>query len=278
MRINLLKFLLSLLLVLFVPVANAENVDIGDIEVEYHKMGNGDPIILINGFGNPLDYWPPRLLDELKQNYTVITFDNRGVGNSTAGEKKFTIEQFAEDTNKFLDAINITKVHVLGFSMGGRIAQELALSHPEKIDKLIIYATACSGTRQIPADSQVMEILSDEKTKPTEMKKKLKTALYPRGFDFSTLPKSKEIVSDKTLSLQQKAIANWSGVCNELNNIQKPTLVIVGTKDNLTPPANSLLIAKNIPGAWLIKIEGGMHPVMFQYPEKFTNIILFFLS
>ena len=253
-------------------------VKVGDIDMAYKKFGKGEPILLINGFGNSLDDWHPIFLQKLADNYTVITFDNRGVGNTTFGDRKFTIKQFAWDTNNFLEAINVTKTHVLGFSMGGRIAQELAVDNPDKIDKLIIHATACSGTKQEPAFPEVLNILSDKKLTADEMSEKLRTVLYPEGFDFGTLPKSKVTVSDKTIALQREAISQWPGVCKQLRDIDKDTLVIVGTEDNLAPPSNSLQISSEIPGAWLVQIKNAGHPLEMQFPEKFSNVILIFLE
>lgn len=253
-------------------------VHVGDIDIAYKKFGKGEPILLINGFGNSLDDWHPIFLEKLAKNHTVITFDNRGVGNTTFGDKKFTIKQFAWDTNKFLEAINVTQADVLGFSMGGRIAQELAVNNPEKIDKLIIHATACSGTEQDPATPEVLKILSDKKLTANEMKVKLRTVLYPEGFNFDALPKSKVIVSDKTIALQREAISKWPGVCKQLSDIDKDTLVIVGMEDNLAPPSNSLQISSEIPGAWLVQIKNAGHHLEMQFPEKFSKVILVFLE
>lgn len=251
---------------------------VGDIDIAYKKFGKREPILLINGFGNSLYDWHPIFLEKLAKNHTVITFDNRGVGNTTFGDKKFTIEQFAWDTNNFLEAINVSQTDVLGFSMGGRIAQELAVNNPDKIDKLIIYATACSGTEQDPATPEVLKILSDKKLTADEMREKLRAVLYPEEFDFDALPKSKVIVSDKTIALQREAISQWSGICKQLSDIDKDTLVIVGTEDNLAPPSNSLQISSEIPGAWLIQIKNAGHPLEKQFPEKFSNVILVFLE
>lgn len=253
-------------------------VRVGDIDMAFKMFGKGEPILLINGFGNTLDHWHPLFLEKLAKNHTVIVFDNRGVGNTTFGEKKFTIKQFAHDTNEFLEALNVTRAHVLGFSMGGRIAQELALSNPEKIDKLIIYATACSGTDQDPATPEVLKILSDKELTADKIREKLRAELYPKGFDFSTLPKSQEIILDKTIELQREAITEWPGVCKQLSDIDKDTLVIVGTEDNLALPSNSLQIATEIPGAWLVQIKNAGHPLEMQFPEKYSNIILVFLE
>jgi len=271
-----LKILLLLLFIVFLPIANAENIKIDDITMKYNKVGTGEPIILISGWGNPLDYWPPDLIQKLSKNYTVITFDNRGIGNSTSGSKSFTIKQFAQDTYSLMNKLNITKAHVLGYSMGGMIAQELVLAHPEKVNKLIIQSSHC-GQNITPASSEIMKILTSTTLTPTQMKEKLKPLLFPIGYNFSTLPKTTEIVNDKPMKSQQNAIVNWKGTCDVLKNIkQSSTLVIVGKTDNFTPPPNSVTMAKNIKGSWLIQLDGG-HPIGFTN-SKFADSILLFLN
>jgi pimeloyl-ACP methyl ester carboxylesterase len=275
-----MKFLLFLVLipisfVLILPLAHAETIKVDDITMKYNKMGTGDPIILISGWGNPLDYWPSEMIQKLSENYSVITFDNRGIGNSTTGTKSFTIKQFATDTYSLMNKLNITKAHILGYSMGGMIAQELVLTHPEKVDKLILQSTHC-GQNQIPPSSDVMGILTDSKLTGTQMKEKLKTVLFPIGYNFSSLPKSTEIVTDSAIAKQQSAITSWKGTCDVIKNIKKDTLVIVGKTDNFTPAGNTLTLAKNIKNAWSVYLDGG-HPIGFTSP-KFNDCVMLFLN
>ena len=122
-----------------------KKVHVGDIDINYKMFGKGQPLLLINGFSAPLEFWDPTLLMNLAYNHTVIPFDNRGIGNSTVGHKNFTIAQFANDTSSLMDALSIKKPDVIGWSMGGMIAQELALNHPDKVDKLVIYGSSCGG-------------------------------------------------------------------------------------------------------------------------------------
>jgi pimeloyl-ACP methyl ester carboxylesterase len=254
-----------------VPVVNAEQVKVGDIEVKYDTMGKGDPILLINGFADHLDSWNPKLKQKLAENHTVITFNNRGIGNTTTGDKEFTIKQFALDTKLFLDAINVTNADVLGFSMGGMIAQELALIS-DKVDKLIIQSSHC-GQYLTPLKEKVLEALEAE---PSEVRQKIREVIYPEGYNVN-LRKSSEVVTAEAIRAQQNAIASWVGTCHELNNINEETLVLVGKNDNLTPPEDSLAMSKKINGSMLIQIEGG-HPIEEMYPEKVANTVLFFLK
>jgi pimeloyl-ACP methyl ester carboxylesterase len=111
----------------------AKKAHVGDIDIAYKVFGRGEPFLLISGSGLVMDAWDHSILRDLSSNHTVIIFDNRGIGNTTAGTKPFSIIQFAKDTAGLLDALKIQKADVLGFSMGSFITQELALLHPEKV-------------------------------------------------------------------------------------------------------------------------------------------------
>jgi hypothetical protein len=115
-----------------------KKVHVGDIDIAYKTFGRGDPVLLISGSGNVMDVWPTHFLKELASNHTVIIFDNRGVGNTTVGTRPFSIAQFANDTVGLLDALDIQRTDVLGFSMASFIAQQLTLMHPERVNRLVL--------------------------------------------------------------------------------------------------------------------------------------------
>lgn len=261
-----------------------KKVHVGEIDIAYKMFGKGNPILLINGFSAPLDFWDPILLEKLALNHTVITFDNRGIGNTTSDNKKFTITQFANDTSGLLDALKIKKIDVIGWSMGGMIAQELALMHPDKVGKLVIYASTCGGSESTPPSPEVIKALSNRSGTQLERLQRVLPILFPEEWRtqnpnyLQNLPRTTETIPIKTLDQQTEAIINWAGTCSQLNSLIQQTLVIVGTDDVLTVPANSLLITEKIPGAWLVQVQGGGHAVMLQYPEKFSNIVLTFLQ
>jgi pimeloyl-ACP methyl ester carboxylesterase len=129
----------------------AKKVKVDDIDVSYKMFGKGEPLLLIPGYSMTMDMWDPIVLDKLSSNHAIIIFDNRGIGNTTAGIKPSSIQQFANDTAGLIDALSIKKpVDILGLSMGGFIAQELTLLHPEKVNKLIIHASSCGGKQSLP--------------------------------------------------------------------------------------------------------------------------------
>jgi pimeloyl-ACP methyl ester carboxylesterase len=266
-----------------------KKVHVGDIDIAYKTFGKGDPILLISGSGNAMDLWSSSMLQGLSSNHTVIIFDNRGVGNTTSGIKPFSIQQFANDTVGLLDALKIQKADVLGFSMASFIAQQLTLMHPEKVNRLILYGASCGGQEGIPQSPQVVKIISDLVNNRTQDVSAFLSITFPPEWikeypDYlESFPKSAEIVPPTTLVKQFNAVekwldTNWSGVCSQLPNISKPTLIITGTEDVAVPAANSLILAQKIPGAWLVQIKGAGHGLMYQYPEEFSSILLTFLS
>ena len=262
----------------------SKKVHVGDIDIAYKIFGKGEPILLINGYSHSMDNWDPTLLERLASNHTVIIFNNRGIGNTTSGENRFfSIAQFANDTAGLLDVLEIKQADILGYSMGGFIAQELALTHPDRVGKLIIYASICGGNESILA-SQVINILSNGSGTAMERIEKFLPLFFPEKWRnenpnyLERIPKTIETIPNKTLDQHTEAMFNWTGTCSKLKNITQPTLVIVGTDDVVTLPANSLLITERIPGAWLVQIKGAGHGLMYQYPEQFNKILQTFLS
>lgn len=262
----------------------AETVYVGDIDIAYELSGEGEPLILIMGYSGTMDLWAPEVLQELAAHYKVIIFDNRGMGKTTASDKEFAIELFTDDTAGLLDALNIECAHVLGWSMGTNIAQELALRHPDKVNKLILYAADCGGEEAIQPSQEVLEVLADTSGTPEERGERLFKLLFPLKWleehpDPGTyFPLPTEISSPENIERQYKAMDNWTGSFSRLPQITQDTLLITGTDDVLTPRENSFIIAERIPGAWLVQFKDAGHGVMYQYPEKFSRIVLTFLQ
>jgi pimeloyl-ACP methyl ester carboxylesterase len=242
-----------------------KKVHVGDIDIAYKTFGKGEPFLLISGAGNKMDDWEPTTLKNLSTNHTVIIFDNRGVGKTTTGTKPFSVQQYVNDTVGLLDALRIQKADVLGFSQGSFTAQQLAISHPEKVNRLILYAASCGGKESIPPSS---EFFKSSRDFMSNLSKGISTP--PPGFTLNT------VIQQNKVGLSWLT-TNWSGICDQLQNISKPTLVIAGT-DDIVPVANSLVIAAKIPGAWLVQIKGAGHDLMDKYPDKFNKVLQTFLS
>ena len=259
----------------------SQKIRVGDIDIAYKMFGKGDPILLIPGFSMTKEMWGP-ILNDLAENRTVIIFDNRGIGETTAGNRTFSMDLFVNDTAGLIDALAIEKpIDVLGLSLGGMIAQELAISYPEKIKHLIVVASSCGGEESLPPQLSTRDLQSMQTG--TANKSLFLHALFP---DKWIQENSDEInrtfvlpqVSQENLLKYGEALGKWKGSCNSMSNIDKPVLVMTGTEDITSPPTNSLKIAEKIPGAWLIQIQGGGHGVMQQYPATVNDIIETFLS
>ena len=202
-----------------------------------------------------------------------------------------------------LDALNINKADVFGYSLGSFIAQQFAVMYPEKTNSLILVASSCGGKDGINQPPEFIKLQSEIVNKSLnnvsisqEEIKSLVVAslgsgwikLHPESVDIpaniTTLQQLKpglppEIANNQNNLGHSWTATNWSGVCDELAKIAKPTLVITGTDDNLyVPHANALVIAGKIPGAWLVQIKDAGHAVMDQYPEEVGKIVNTFLS
>lgn len=276
--------LLTGLLLLAGCATKAGTKRVGDITMGYRSAGSGYPLIMIMGFRGTVDFWSPDIIEILSSRYTVITFDNRGVGGTTAGSRRFTIEQFADDTAGLMESLGIGRAHVLGWSMGTEIAQELALRHPEKVTKLILYAADCSMAA-FPPSQDVLKILNDTSGPPEEQGKRLIGVLFPQRWIKDHVNDIKKIFSrpmgdspPENIERQGTAMDTWKGSCDRLSQIKCPTLLITGTDDILTPPQNSYMMVDKIPGARLVAIEGGGHGVMYQYPQRFCDAVIDFLE
>ena len=267
----------------------AKKVRVGDIDIVYKMFGKGNPILLISGSGNAMDVWPTYFLKELASNHTVIIFDNRGVGNTTVGTNSFSISQFANDTVGLLDALDIQRADVLGFSMASFIAQQLTLTNPDRVSRLVLYGASCGGHEGIPQTQAVITKISDFVNNRSQKMDEFLSVTFPPEWMrtnpnfLQSIPKSTEIILSTTLVKQFNAVEswlsrNWTGVCGQLQHIFVPTLIITGTEDVAVPAANSLILVKKIPNAWLVQITGAGHGLMYQYPEQFTEIVKTFLS
>ncbi|MEI6310580.1 MAG: alpha/beta hydrolase, partial [bacterium] len=257
----------------------------GEIEIACRFYGQGDPLLLIMGYSGSQDLWDPTFLQILSERYRVITFDNRGVGLTTTGTKPFSIEQFADDTAGLLKALGISKTHVLGFSMGTNIAQELALRYPDTVNKLVLYAADPGGSSSILPTTETIHQLTDTSGSPQEQGQRLIELLFPPDWMKGHPERIKEIfyrpmetVSPETIGRQAQAIAQWKGSMDRLDQIHCPTLLVTGTEDVIAPSGNSLLMVPKLHGAWLVQLEGGGHGVMYQEPDRLARIVLLFLE
>ncbi len=267
-----------------VPDGQDQTVRVGDIGVGYRVYGNGYPLVMIMGYGSTMQLWEPALIRTLSSHYKVIVFDNRGMGNTESGQKEFTIGQFADDTAGLMEALGISRAHVLGWSMGSLIAQELVLRHPEKVNRLVLYAAHCDAAMFPPAP-EILQKMTDSSGTPEEQGMRYISVLFPAQWLRSNGQRIREVfyrpmgnISGESVGRQGMAIGEWKGSTDRLGAIGLPVLLLAGAEDQLVPVRNSQFMSGKIPGAKLTLVENGGHGLMFQYPDLFCEKVFGFLE
>jgi pimeloyl-ACP methyl ester carboxylesterase len=270
--------------------APTRTVSAGGVDFAYRELGptTGVPVVFLHHLAAVLDNWDPRVVDGLAAKHRVITFDNRGVGAST-GATPNTIEAMAEDAVTFIRALGLDKVDLLGFSMGGMIAQVIAADEPRLVRKLIIAGTGPAGGEGIENVTRLSHL---------DTIRGLLTFQDPKQFLFFTrtpngrragkefLARLKERTAnrDRAISLrsyftQLKAIHQWGlAKPSDLSAIRQPVLVANGDDDRMVPTTNSLDLANRLPDSELVIYPDAGHGGIFQFHEQFVAKALEFLK
>jgi pimeloyl-ACP methyl ester carboxylesterase len=266
-------------------------VKIKDLEMYYEVHGNGFPLIMITGYSGSVEGWDvlvPRVSD-LSKHYKVITIDNRGSGRSSAPEGDYSIRTMADDVARLLDFLKIPKAHVLGVSMGGMIAQEVAINYPEKVKGLILICTSPGGSAfdAIPGQREVLKKLTWMFAPPQGMSLEdlrneiLRLMYYEKYFEknkaqiIAYVPKYLTPLS--TFEKHYDAGIKFD-TYNRLEKIRSKTLVIHGEDDMLIKPEGARILAKRIPDAELKTFKQAGHCVMEEKWEEVKPVILDFLK
>jgi alpha-beta hydrolase superfamily lysophospholipase len=140
----------------------AKKVHVGDIDIAYKTFGKGEPILLFNGASDTMDgAWNPSVLKALSSNHTVIVFDSRGIGNTTAGSKPYTMQLLAGDAAGLMDALKIKQANVLGYFLGSSTAQQFTVSYPDKVNRLILISATCGGKDHIRSPPEFKKLQAD---------------------------------------------------------------------------------------------------------------------
>ena len=152
---------------------------VGDARLAYRVLGQGEPLLLIQGFRATMDDWDPTLLDALAAHYLVVVYDNRGMGRSTAPPGPFDIRRLTDDAAGLLAALGLARVSVMGYSMGGFIAQELALAYPERVQRLVLLSTSCGGAESVPVSPAVWAALDSTGGSAAEQAERVVGVILP---------------------------------------------------------------------------------------------------
>jgi pimeloyl-ACP methyl ester carboxylesterase len=252
----------------------------------YELRGDGFPVVMIMGLGANVYWWDPILLDDLSEKFTILIFDNRGAGRTDKPQIDYSIKMFADDTASLMSALSIEKAHIIGVSMGGMIAQELAINYPEKVEKLVLCVTHPGGSKAIPPAPEVLQKLIVDRTSITkeEIAKHTMELLFPDDFlknnpfmaDIILRRLLKFMIPPDAFTRQLNAILNFDAY-KRLENIKAPTLVVAAGRDVLVPPENSRLIVEKIPNSRLVTFERSGHGLIVQERDRFEELVFEFL-
>jgi 3-oxoadipate enol-lactonase len=260
-------------------------IRVGDIEIYHEIHGRGEPLLLIMGLGSDLAGWMFQV-HEFSKRYRVIVFDNRGVGRTDSPDAPYSIPMMAGDAAGLMDALDVGSAHVLGISMGGFIAQELALRRPRLVRSLILAATGthvdARGAFQLDVWRRLIEAGGNREL---YIRESLPWLFTDRFFENGR-------VVDGMIKMRLSypypqpadAYARQVEAClsfdsrGRLGEIMAPTLIVAGEKDVLFPPERSRELAEGIGGAEIVVLEGGAHGFTIEIPEAFNGTVLSFLD
>lgn len=253
----------------------------------YQVHGEGVPLLLIMGFGGGHEAWFFQVR-AFRKHYRVITFDNRGVGRSSKASAHYTVRTLADDTVALMDYLNADKAHIVGLSLGGMVAQEIAINYPDRVKKLVIGSSFASRGQE-DAHPELLKAMgleagSADVTVRSIDHRKLMGAMVSFAFNrrlyrMILLPLARRRLSPRVIQgqlAQLEAVAGCS-TQDRLHLIQAPTLVITGTGDKLVRPHQSEVIAGCIPNARLVQVEGGSHAFFVEMRSRFNREVLDFL-
>ena len=256
------------------------------VTLNYEISGEGDPLLLVMGTSGSIPLWG-ELLPRLAERHRVIAFDNRGLGGSERGEGPISVAGLAEDASALLEALDVPRAHVLGWSLGSAIAQEMALAHPEQVASTVMYATwgRCDGfQRSVLTALRLPYAVRD-----------MESALAIAGIAFSPqlldnpdleqmmgamLPAFPQDDAQMQVTVEQWDADLVHDTLDRLGGITAPTLVVVGEQDLLTPTWQSKAVADAVPGARfeLVTGPGSSHALHLERPEDLVRIVDGFLA
>ena len=250
-------------------------------ELYYERSGSGEPLLLIQGLSGNLLHWGEPFLAGVDPQFDRIAYDNRGIGRSAPVTAAFTTADLADDAAALLDALGVGRAHVMGISMGGMVAQELALRHPERVRTLVLGCTSAGGPDSTPTDPEVVRRLGE-----LLMSGRIGEA-FAEGFAFNV---SAEFAADERnartfreiatalptgvpIMLAQLQAAAAHDASARLGEIGAPTLIVHGSEDRILPVANAHHIARLLPGARLEIFDGVGHLFWWERPERAAALV-----
>ena len=269
---------------------SVHTVQVGNISIAYRQVGHGRPLLLIQGSGAAMDVWDPLMIATLAEHHRVIEFDNRGVGFSTDDPSQpMTIDLLADDTAGLIGALHLGRPDVLGWSLGGFIAEDLAARHPRVVRRLVLVSSDPGGTHAVRADPDVLALDARVTLGLATLDEILSLLFPPEGLNgglawldrYFSQPGCCESVAYETGLRQLDAEDGWytpdGGVWDALPDLRTETLVMAGLKDIDVPVQNARLLAGRIPGATLRLFAHTGHGLPLQRPIAVASAVDRFL-
>ena len=269
--------------------APTQFVEANGIRYGYRRFGKAGtvPLLLLEYFNSNMDGWDPAVTNSLAADHEVILFDNAGVGAS-GGKTPYTVKEMTEQCVAFCRALGLKAMHVVGFSLGGMIAQQLALEHPDLVQRLILLGTGPRGGEGMT----FTELSAEEQADPVafllgaffspSQASQAAGRQYMKRLESRT--KDRDLpVSRNSAEAQLAAIREWgtipgSGRYSTLRSITHPTLIVHGNKDIVVQPINALILAEHLPNAQLIVYSDSSHGAHYQHAKMFLEHVKLFLS
>ena len=246
------------------------------MKIAWERHGAGEPLLLIHGLGYARWGWEP-VLEPLARSFDVILFDNRGIGESDAPPGPYTVADLATDAVQVLDEAGVERAHVLGTSLGGMVAQELALAAPERVARLVLACTTPGGAESFPMPERTVALMTSGAT----LRQFVENALAdkPDADLVDRILHHREATAQpfEAWSAQAAAGATFDAL-DRVAGVEAPTLVLHGTEDAVVDSRNAALLAARIPDARVELFPGGGHLFFWEQPERFTEVVTEFLS
>lgn len=258
-----------------------KHVRVNGISIGYRIVGSGPPLVMIPGFAFTMAEWDPRLVNTLAKHHRVVLFDNRGVATSTdTPHNRLSIDEMASDTAGLIKALRLRRAEVLGWSMGGYIAQELALRKPSLVSSLVLASADTGGAKAIrPSPKVIKELQHASQTQ-------LLALLFPRGkmsaaraweariglqavrlhFPHSYFRASSRIIAQQFRAAGPGWEAPGHGSYARLPKLRIPTLIMAGRDDVIVPARNALILHSRIVHSRLVRYRDAGHAFLFQEP------------
>jgi 3-oxoadipate enol-lactonase len=259
----------------------SETIEVGGRRLAWTAAGEGPALLLVNGYAATAADWDPTFVAELGTSFRVICPDNRGVGASEPGDLgELTIDAMAADLEALLDALELERAPVVGWSMGGFVAQRLALRAPERVATLVLLSTDPGGAATVRADAGAWARLTDHAGTPREQASRLISLLFPPDLAREIDSQFGEVVADAraglepaTLTAQEAAMDVWHAADQPVPGAVPPVLVACGSEDIVIPPGNADILAARWRAARVERFAGGGHAFMAQEPARLAGLV-----